>query len=59
MSELSPLTLLQVEAAHVADPLALFTQLTRTGDNSLLLESAEIDTKAGTQSLCWSMPASA
>ncbi len=51
MSELSPLTLLQVEAAHVADPLALFTQLTRTGDNSLLLESAEIDTKAGTQSL--------
>lgn len=33
------------------DPLALFTQLTRSGDDSLLLGSAEIDTKAGTQSL--------
>lgn len=39
------------DAAYVADPLALFAQLTHSGDNSLLLESAEIDTKAGTQSL--------
>ncbi|WP_409420387.1 anthranilate synthase component 1 [Pseudaeromonas sp. ZJS20] len=39
------------QAAHVADPLALFSHLTQPFDNSLLLESAEIDSKAGTQSL--------
>ena len=56
MTELAPLTSGQLqalfrEARYVADPLALFAQLTSPADNSLLLESAEIDTKAGTQSL--------
>ena len=53
MTELAPNQLhsVSVSAAYVADPLALFTQLTTPHDNSLLLESAEIDTKAGTQSL--------
>jgi anthranilate synthase component I len=53
MTELHPnhLHALVNDAAYVADPLALFTQLTTANDNSLLLESAEIDTKAGTQSL--------
>lgn len=56
MTELAPLASSQLhalfrEARYVADPLALFAQLTRPADNSLLLESAEIDTKAGTQSL--------
>ena len=39
------------DAPYTDDPLALFAALTHTGDNSMLLESAEIDTKAGTQSL--------
>jgi anthranilate synthase component 1 len=39
------------DAPYTGDPLALFAALTRPGDNSVLLESAEIDTKAGTQSL--------
>ena len=53
MTELHPhhLHALLADAAYVADPLALFSHLTQEGDNSLLLESAEIDTKAGTQSL--------
>lgn len=53
MTELHPnhLHALMSDAAYVADPLALFAQLTTANDNSLLLESAEIDTKAGTQSL--------
>ena len=38
-------------APYNHDPLALFAALSKTGDNSMLLESAEIDTKAGTQSL--------
>ena len=53
MTELHPnhLHAMLCDAAYVADPLALFSQLTQPNDNSLLLESAEIDTKAGTQSL--------
>ncbi|GGB31475.1 anthranilate synthase component 1 [Oceanisphaera marina] len=39
------------DAPYTDDPLALFAALTKAGDNSMLLESAEIDTKAGTQSL--------
>ncbi|WMC09399.1 anthranilate synthase component 1 [Oceanimonas pelagia] len=39
------------DAPYTDDPLALYAALSRPGDNSLLLESAEIDTKAGTQSL--------
>ncbi|WP_417615690.1 anthranilate synthase component 1 [Oceanisphaera sp.] len=39
------------DAPYTDDPLALFAALTQAGDNSMLLESAEIDTKAGTQSL--------
>ena len=39
------------DAPYTDDPLALFAALSQTGDNSMLLESAEIDTKAGTQSL--------
>lgn len=39
------------DAPYTGDPLALFAHLTTPGDNSVLLESAEIDTKAGTQSL--------
>ena len=39
------------DAPYNDDPLALFAALTHSGDNSMLLESAEIDTKAGTQSL--------
>ncbi|WP_375055429.1 anthranilate synthase component 1 [Zobellella sp. DQSA1] len=39
------------DAPYTGDPLALFAALTIPGDNSVLLESAEIDTKAGTQSL--------
>lgn len=42
---------LREKANYVADPLELFTQLTEPADNSLLLESAEIDTKTGTQSM--------
>ncbi len=42
---------LREKANYVADPLELFTQLTEPEDNSLLLESAEIDTKTGTQSM--------
>lgn len=42
---------LREKAHYVADPLELFTQLTSPADNSLLLESAEIDTKTGTQSM--------
>ncbi|AEY02269.1 anthranilate synthase component I [Oceanimonas sp. GK1] len=38
-------------APYTDDPLALYAALSQPGDNSLLLESAEIDTKAGTQSL--------
>ncbi len=53
MTELHPdhLHAMLRDANYVADPLALFSHLTQNGDNSLLLESAEIDTKAGTQSL--------
>ena len=43
MTELHPnhLHALMSDAAYVADPLALFAQLTTANDNSLLLESAE------------------
>ena len=36
---------------YVEEPQDLFEQLTRPFDNTLLLESAEIDTKAGTKSV--------
>lgn len=39
------------DAPYTDDPLALYAALSQPGDNSLLFESAEIDTKAGTQSL--------
>ncbi|GAA3534500.1 anthranilate synthase component 1 [Zobellella aerophila] len=45
------LQVLSQEAPYTGDPLALFSALSQPGDNSILLESAEIDTKAGTQSL--------
>ncbi|MFD1009194.1 anthranilate synthase component 1 [Oceanisphaera ostreae] len=45
------LQILLQDAPYTDDPLALFAALTQPGDNSMLLESAEIDTKAGTQSL--------
>lgn len=40
-----------LNAPYVADPLALFTRLCQDRANTLLLESVEIDSKAGTQSL--------
>ncbi len=45
MTELHPnhLHAILSDAAYVADPLALFSQLTRRIDTSLLLESSDID----------------
>ena len=45
--------LLEIPAGYVSDPLNLFAQLTDYGQHkrTLLLESAEIDSKADTQSL--------
>ncbi|EQB2601150.1 anthranilate synthase component 1 [Aeromonas salmonicida] len=42
---------LKLNAPYVADPLALYTQLCQGRPNNLLLESVEIDSKAGKQSL--------
>ncbi|WP_429166253.1 anthranilate synthase component 1 [Aeromonas rivipollensis] len=42
---------IRLNAPYVTDPLALFTQLCQHSPNNLLLESVEIDSKAGTQSL--------
>ncbi|ALP42797.1 anthranilate synthase component 1 [Aeromonas schubertii] len=42
---------LRLSAPYVADPLALYRTLCGERPNTLLLESAEIDSKAGTQSL--------
>lgn len=42
---------LRLNAPYVTDPLALYSQLCQGRPNNLLLESVEIDTKAGTQSL--------
>ncbi len=44
-------TSIALETPYIADPLALFTQLTVGSDNSLLLESAEIDSKANLKSI--------
>ena len=46
-------TKLSAEAGYVQDPLALFYDLTDSGNrkNNILLESLEIHTKAGTQSI--------
>lgn len=42
---------IRLNAPYVTDPLALYTQLCQDSPNNLLLESVEIDSKAGTQSL--------
>ncbi|PJG57618.1 anthranilate synthase component 1 [Aeromonas cavernicola] len=42
---------LRLNAPYVADPLALYSQLCEGRSNTLLLESVEIDSKAGKQSL--------
>lgn len=42
---------LRLNAPYVTDPLALYSQLCQGRPNNLLLESVEIDSKAGTQSL--------
>ena len=42
---------LKLNAPYVADPLALYTRLCQGRPNNLLLESVEIDSKAGKQSL--------
>ncbi|WP_421208262.1 anthranilate synthase component 1 [Aeromonas enteropelogenes] len=42
---------LKLNAPYVADPLALYSQLCQGRPNNLLLESVEIDSKAGKQSL--------
>ncbi|MBV7436806.1 anthranilate synthase component 1 [Aeromonas sp. sif2416] len=42
---------LRLNAPYVTDPLALYSQLCQCRPNNLLLESVEIDSKAGTQSL--------
>ncbi|MFM5588702.1 anthranilate synthase component 1 [Aeromonas rivipollensis] len=42
---------IRLNAPYVTDPLALYTQLCQHKPNNLLLESVEIDSKAGTQSL--------
>ncbi|NEX80932.1 anthranilate synthase component 1 [Aeromonas rivipollensis] len=42
---------IRLNAPYVTDPLALFTRLCQHNPNNLLLESVEIDSKAGTQSL--------
>lgn len=42
---------IRLNAPYVTDPLALYTQLCQGRPNNLLLESVEIDSKAGTQSL--------
>jgi anthranilate synthase component 1 len=39
------------QCPYVTDPLALYTRLCQDRPNNLLLESVEIDSKAGTQSL--------
>ena len=43
--------LIKEESGHISDPLALFYELTNGSRNNILLESMEIHTKAGTQSL--------
>ena len=40
-----------LDVDYVAQPQELFEQITQPFDNSLLLESAEINTKAGTTSM--------
>ncbi len=50
-NHLGQLTTLRGQANYVADPLALYHQLSSPGDNSLLLDSAEIDSKAHLKSL--------
>ncbi|WP_429168920.1 anthranilate synthase component 1 [Aeromonas rivipollensis] len=42
---------IRLNAPYVTDPLALYTRLCQHNPNNLLLESVEIDSKAGTQSL--------
>ncbi|WP_434663181.1 anthranilate synthase component 1 [Aeromonas sp. NJAU223] len=42
---------IRLNAPYVTDPLALYSQLCQGRPNNLLLESVEIDSKAGTQSL--------
>lgn len=42
---------IRLNAPYVTDPLALYTRLCQHSPNNLLLESVEIDSKAGTQSL--------
>ncbi|MFM5191653.1 anthranilate synthase component 1 [Aeromonas media] len=42
---------IRLNAPYVTDPLALYTRLCQDNPNNLLLESVEIDSKAGTQSL--------
>lgn len=42
---------LTLNAPYVADPLALYSELCQGRPNNLLLESVEIDSKAGKQSL--------
>ncbi|RWT33334.1 anthranilate synthase component I, partial [Aeromonas caviae] len=42
---------IRLNAPYVTDPLALYTRLCQDRPNNLLLESVEIDSKAGTQSL--------
>lgn len=42
---------IRLNAPYVTDPLALYTRLCQDSPNNLLLESVEIDSKAGTQSL--------
>ena len=43
--------MIKEESGHISDPLALFYELTNGSRNNILLESMEIHTKAGTQSL--------
>ena len=42
---------LKLNAPYVADPLALYSEFCQQRPNTLLLESVEIDSKAGKQSL--------
>ena len=44
-------TIVKAESGYIKDPLALFYELTQGTKNNILLESQEIHTKAGTQSL--------
>lgn len=44
---------LRKDTVYRADPLTLFHSLTKAHDNTMLLESAEINSKAGTRASCW------